>query len=130
MAGAISNYREFTAGLIGLVVILGVFLGLAAAGWDGDPDPCFRQPNGCYCENINERDPVHSPVRLRPGWFAQPMNTWSNVGFMLVGLYILWWTGWERAVCVRVRNTITFPYWNVLAYSEGDDRRLGNHAAF
>jgi hypothetical protein len=35
-----------------------------------------------------------------------------------------------RVVLLRVRNKITFPYWNVLAYSEGDDRPLGNHAAF
>jgi hypothetical protein len=36
----------------------------------------------------------------------------------------------KGSMTLRVRNTITFPYWNVLAYSEGDDRRLGNHAAF
>ncbi|MCW5981490.1 MAG: ceramidase domain-containing protein [Bryobacteraceae bacterium] len=97
MAGTLSNYREFTAGLAGTLAILGAFLTIGAMGWEGNPDPCFRQANGCYCESINQTNPVRSAVRLRPGLFAQPVNTWSNVGFILVGLSMLWWTGWERA---------------------------------
>jgi hypothetical protein len=93
------NYREFVIGLIGLGLIMGLFLLQAANDWSGDPDDCFDNPkgNGCYCEAITRFAFANSDVRLHPGMFAQPVNTWSNVGFILVGLFMLWWIGWERA---------------------------------
>jgi hypothetical protein len=37
------------------------------------------------------------------------VNTWTNVGFMFVGLLILWWIGWERTTGRRspYHNRIT-----------------------
>jgi hypothetical protein len=69
-------------GLIELVVLMAVFFTLGAMGWPGEPDSCTRrQPNGanngCYCE------------RFHAGMIKQPINTWSNIGFVVVGLLIL-----------------------------------------
>jgi hypothetical protein len=105
----LQNYREFASGLIGLLLVLGVILAFGAAGWPGDVNTCFRSPGNCYCENIDQNHPENSAILRDPGMFAQPVNTWSNVGFMLVGLAMLWWIGWERTTGRRapLRNRIT-----------------------
>jgi len=66
-------------GLIELAVCLGVFFLIGLRGWPGANDDCLdTQPNTCYCE------------RLRTGKMVlQPINTWTNVGYMAVGLAIL-----------------------------------------
>jgi hypothetical protein len=46
--------------------------------------PAVCMPDDCFCE------------ALRPGLIRQPANTFSNLGFVLVGLAILIW-GWRRA---------------------------------
>jgi hypothetical protein len=97
MLRTIGNYREFTIGLAGLAVLLLTILILGAAGWPGGRNTCYQTPGHCYCENIIKNDPGSSPILTHPGVFAQPVNTWSNIGFMLVGLAMLWWIGWERA---------------------------------
>lgn len=56
---------------------VGVLIAFAAAGWPGAPNTCAQQMHPvCFCE------------RLRIGWVAQPANTFSNLGFMVVGLSI------------------------------------------
>ncbi len=92
----IRNYREFSAGLIGLLLVLGVIIGFGAAGWPGEINTCYKNPGNCYCENIDQKNPEKSSILRNPGLFAQPVNTWTNVGFMFVGLLTLWWIGWER----------------------------------
>jgi len=54
------------------------FLGVGAAGWPG------FTPNGCRVE----MRPTCFCEEPRPGLVAQPANTWSNLGFVAVGLGI------------------------------------------
>jgi hypothetical protein len=97
MLRTIGNYREFTLGLAGLGLLLLVIIIMGAAGWPGDRNTCYQSTGHCYCENIDQAHPERSAILDHPGMFAQPVNTWSNVGFMLIGLAMLWWIGWERA---------------------------------
>jgi len=57
---------------------IALFLSLGAAGWPGfTPNGCRVEPRPtCFCE------------RPHPGLVAQPANTWSNLGFVAVGLTI------------------------------------------
>jgi hypothetical protein len=47
----------------------------AAAGWPGKPNHILAE-EAFYCE------------ALRPGWIRQPVNTWSCLGFVAVGLIL------------------------------------------
>jgi len=58
---------------------IGLFFGLGGAGWPG------FTPNGC---RDAEPRPTCFCERPRPGIVAQPANTWSNLGFVAVGLGI------------------------------------------
>jgi dihydroceramidase len=70
----------------GFVPPIGAFLGITAAtvtlsridySWAGwRPATCM--PDACFCEAV------------RTATVAQPANTWSNLGFVLVGLLICW----------------------------------------
>lgn len=97
MLSVIRTYAEFVLGLSGLALVLGIILAFGAAGWPGDTNTCYKSSGNCYCENIDQRNPQNSAILRNPGMFAQPVNTWTNVGFMVVGLFMLWWIGWERA---------------------------------
>ncbi len=70
--------------LLGVIEVVGclvVFFVLGARGWPGDNDDCLDStPDTCYCERPRTDRMV-----------LQPVNTWSNVGFILVGLVILAW---------------------------------------
>jgi hypothetical protein len=94
----LSNYWEFACGLAGLIVLLLFITIVGLAGWPGEVNTCAEHVDsgGCYCENINQAHPTQSAILQHPGVFAQPVNTWSNIGFMLLGLSMLWWLGWER----------------------------------
>ncbi len=48
----------------------------AAAGWAGSPPNHLVAENAYYCE------------ALRGGWIKQPANTWSCLGFVVVGLVL------------------------------------------
>ncbi|MBI5667188.1 MAG: ceramidase domain-containing protein [Chloroflexi bacterium] len=65
-------------GLIESGVLMAIFFILGLTGWipSSEDDDCIAA-NDCYCE------------RLHPGMIKQPINTWSNLGFMLAGLVIL-----------------------------------------
>jgi len=97
MPSVFRNYAEFEFGIIGLAVVLGIILICGAVGWPGEINTCYKSAGNCYCENIDQRNPQKSTILKHPGMFAQPVNTWTNVGFMAVGLFMLWWIGWERA---------------------------------
>ena len=68
----------FLIGLAESVVAIGALFLLGALKWieSSRPDGCV-EAGTCYCE------------RLRPGMIKQPSNTWSNLGFVLVGLILL-----------------------------------------
>ncbi len=54
-----------------------LFVVAANAGWPGEPNSCLAAGD-CFCEAPG------------PGWVRQPSNTWSNLGFVLVGLVVAW----------------------------------------
>jgi len=64
-----------------LLASLGVWLAFALAGWPGESNGCFENDVPmCFCE------------RAHVGLVAQPSNTFSNVGFMGMGLWLAWLT--------------------------------------
>src|SRR5215831_7567638 len=72
----------FLMGLMESVVAIGVLFLLAALDWikSSSPDKCYKAAENiddCYCE------------RLHDGLIKQPSNTWSNLGFVVVGLIML-----------------------------------------
>lgn len=72
------NTKFLISPVIAFLVILGgaVALGLIEFSWTGwRPANCM--PDNCFCEAI------------RPGTVAQPVNTWSSFGFVLVGLLVI-----------------------------------------
>lgn len=71
-----ANLRAASLGLGVIVLALLAMWVLSRGGYPGGPDECINL-NDCYCE---------AP---RLGFTAQPANSWSNAGFMLVGLLVL-----------------------------------------
>jgi hypothetical protein len=70
----------FLIGLAESAVAIGALFLLGALDWikSSCPDKCFRNNvDTCYCEQV------------RPGMIKQRSNTWSNLGFVLVGLIML-----------------------------------------
>ena len=67
--------------LAALAVAFAFFLGLGVAGWPG------MEPNGC---RIGSHRPTCFCERPHEGLLAQPTNSLSNLGFMVVGLAIAW----------------------------------------
>ena len=70
-----SRRAEITPALWVLALSTALFLAAAFAGWPGAPNGCV-EGGGCFCE------------AARPGFVRQPANTWSDLGFVLVGLAI------------------------------------------
>ncbi len=81
----------------GLILVLALlFFGMALAGWPGGYDTCVAQRAGgpvdtCYCE------------QLRSGAIKQPANTFSDLGFVIVGMILLAIAGRENGRA-RPRN--------------------------
>ncbi|MGQ9815160.1 MAG: ceramidase domain-containing protein [Candidatus Roseilinea sp.] len=68
--------RRWVWGVFALIALASVVFSLADVSWAGwQPATCM--PDDCFCEAI------------RPGPIAQPVNTYSNLAFVLVGLLIL-----------------------------------------
>jgi hypothetical protein len=70
-----SEYAELWITLAAVAVSLAVLAAFALAGWPGAPNGCL-ETFGCFCE---------AP---RPGLVRQPANTFSNFGFIAVGVAI------------------------------------------
>ncbi len=88
--------------LIGVVVVLAFFASmwvLSRDGYPGGPDECIRLGD-CYCE------------ALGPGIAAQPANSWSNLGFAVIGLAVLLDAGRRR----RGTSRLAFDDRYVLLY--------------
>lgn len=77
------SYPELRICVVGLAFSTVVFVYLGQGGWAGVMHECFATST-CYCE------------AGRPGWIAQPANTWSCLAFVAVGLGIAWHSGWAR----------------------------------
>ena len=64
---------------------------------------------------IDATAPAVLMPQARRALIKQPMNTWSNIGFVLAGLAMLWWIGWERAtgsasgLANRMTRTAYYP---------------------
>jgi hypothetical protein len=70
-----SGYPEVWITVAAVLVSLAVLAAFALAGWPGAPNGCL-ETFGCFCE---------AP---RPGLVRQPANTFSNLGFIAVGIAI------------------------------------------
>ena len=77
------SYPELGICVASLVFSTVAFMYLGQGGWAGAVHECVPTST-CYCE------------AARPGWIAQPANTWSSLAFVVVGLGIAWHTGWAR----------------------------------
>jgi hypothetical protein len=79
-----TEYPELwiTAGAV--CAALAVLMAFALAGWPGAPNGCLER-GACFCE---------AP---RPGLVRQPANTFSNLGFVAVGLAVAAASGRLRA---------------------------------
>ena len=71
-------------------VSLSVFCGLALVGWPG----AFAAAGGGFCEAFRE-----GPIK-------QPANTWSNLGFVVAGLWVVRRASIDRKSTVRSSNLI------------------------
>jgi Ceramidase len=92
----IKTYREFYLGASWFAIFLLLFAIFAIAGFPGGAyDDCFKRGNPndvCWCEGLSK------------GNIKEPSNTWSNLGFVIAGLMILWQVGRDRATGVERRN--------------------------
>lgn len=70
-----ASARVLSAAVI-TAAILGVGALVGSGGWPGEPSGCIAN-HDCYCE------------RFTGGLVEQPVNTVSNLGFVLVGLWII-----------------------------------------
>lgn len=97
------QHKEFWWGLGAFLLFIMIFFVLGTIGWPGDPDPCTHadpgsgRPDICFCERY---DLTH------PRLVQQPANTWSNLGYVVVGLLILWQVGTDRARAINARNSM------------------------
>ena len=68
--------RPLVTGIVLTAVFFAGMWALSRHGYPGGPDECIRLGD-CYCEAIG------------PGIAAQPANSWSNLGFVAIGLLVL-----------------------------------------
>jgi hypothetical protein len=73
----VADHRALALTAAATAAALAALLALGLAGWPGQPNGCFEtmRPN-CFCEGP------------WPGLVAQPANTFSNLGFVAVGLVL------------------------------------------
>jgi hypothetical protein len=92
----VRQHPSFIATAVATVFALAVLLALGVDGWPGTPSRCVAsmEPT-CFCE------------RLRPGLIAQPANTLSNFGFILVGLGIAGYADRRRGLAGEPENLLT-----------------------
>jgi hypothetical protein len=71
----LADHRALALTAAATAAALAALLALGLGGWPGEPNGCAEamRPN-CFCEGP------------RPGLVAQPANTFSNLGFVAVGL--------------------------------------------
>ena len=95
------NHREFAWALTAVGAFLLLFSVFAFAGWPGPADSCVGDlPNSCFCE-------VFAPPGLLQ--IKQPVNTFTNFSYIIVGLLILWALGDARAAGTTSGNPMRGP---------------------
>ncbi len=96
-----SNYKAFWVGLGAFALFLIIFAIFVSAGWPGSNDSCTNStPDTCFCESYD----VSQAIGVR-----QPANTWSNLGYVVAGLLILWQLGRDRARGTIASNLMIGP---------------------
>ena len=84
-------------------VLYAVIFSFSSYDWMGwSPATCM--PNRCFCEQV------------RSGVIRQPMNTWSNLGFVLVGVWILWLARTPLANDATDANPMNTDTWYPVVY--------------
>jgi hypothetical protein len=78
------NGLPLAIGIIEVLALFAVFFRQEARNWGGettkDNDCLAHKPDTCFCESV--KTPGHFNIK-------QPSNTWSNLGFVFVGLMIM-----------------------------------------
>jgi hypothetical protein len=72
------HHIPFVIGILYVAIATIIMLYLAKAGWRGEYQDCVAYA-ACHCEAFHY-----------DRWVLQPTNTWSNYGFVIVGLLMLW----------------------------------------
>ncbi len=96
-----TRYRELWIGLGAFTLFLILFGILALVGWPGGFDSCTTEtPNTCFCEAFNTGQATG---------IQQPANTWSNLGYVISGLLILWLLGRDRMRSAPAQDPFQVP---------------------
>jgi hypothetical protein len=87
---------ELSVALAGAALAMGALFAVGIGGWPGAPNGCVARDT-CFCE------------AFRPGLVRQPANTWSNLGFVAVGLAMgaLRWRERRHGLPPRRANPMT-----------------------
>jgi len=102
-SGYIRERREFFTVLVGIVAIFAIFAltyTLNDDSWGAESEDGIGDVAG-YCE------------RIKAGFIREPANTWSNLPFILVGLYVLWRMQYDS---VGGRPSLATRSWFTLMY--------------
>lgn len=86
--------KRFIVPFLVFFIIVGAMIALSFVEYSWSAwKPASCMPDNCFCEAIH------------PGTVAQPANTWSSFGFVLVGLLVMRQSGED--VRVRKQNLLT-----------------------
>jgi len=93
----VQKLRFFIIGLLFAVISLVIFIIIGLQGWTGDFDLCNNSM--CFCE-----------MMVPDALIAEPVNTWSNLAYIFMGLLILWKVD-ESANADRstIENPMAYP---------------------
>ncbi len=93
--GIITKHRFLLTGLLFTFLCLITIFLLGALGWPGIPEPCLLA-DSCYCEHF-QMDQI----------IRQPVNTWTNLLAVSIGLCILYHLDRKRVPPEEVRDDTT-----------------------
>jgi len=100
----IGNHKLFLSGIYFTVICIGTILILGAFDWPGPITSCALN-DSCYCEHME----LSSIIR-------QPVNTWSNLLAVCLGLRVLWILD-EEGEKIEKNNIDVSKYTNPMLYN-------------